>query len=96
MIYTHYYVAILEGGGLARGMYTGSHAYATPELARQLGPVDPRLGRGRPIALVQVDTFDDTFNGRPTRTSLREMILEILPGLSGEPIREQRGDGTTP
>lgn len=80
-IYTHYCVQIMRGGGLDQGMYTSSAAYATPELARGLGPMDPRLPPGRPIALTQVETCDD---GEGGRRLVRTVILEQLSGVSGE------------
>ena len=83
--HTHYCIAIMEGGALARGMYTRSIAYETADLARRLGPMDRHLTPGRPLALVRVETYDDTDReGRPCRSLLREMILDTLPGVSGE------------
>jgi len=78
-IYTHYTVHVLDGGGLARGMYSSASAYETPELARELGPLDPHLSQGKRLALTRVETRDDVGNNGNCRALVRETILEVLP-----------------
>lgn len=78
-IYTHYSVRVMDGGGLARGMYTCSTAYDTPELAREFGPQDGVLKPGR-LALCRVETRDAVDSrGKPYRSLVRETIMEVLP-----------------
>ena len=78
MTHTHYAVAVLDGGGLSRGMYSRSAAYDTPELAAELGPRDPHISRGK-LALVRVETYDAVSeDGDPVRRLLRETILRVL------------------
>jgi hypothetical protein len=72
-MYTHYSIAVMDRGGLARGMYTRSCAYETPELARELGPQDIH-SRGERLALVRVETRDED----GTRTVIRETILAVV------------------
>lgn len=80
--YVHYTVAIMESGGLARGMYTRASAYESETLARELGPRDPHIsstGRALALALVRVETYDAVDrNGEPVRRLLRETILEVI------------------
>ena len=75
MTHTHYSIRIMDGGGLARGMYTCSAAYETRQLAREYGTGDPQLSHHGQRALVRVETRDDDSGGRAL---VRETILEVL------------------
>lgn len=79
-IHTHYTIHRLDGGALARGMYSTSDAYETPELARTLGIQSmARSLAPTPLALTRVETQDAIDSrGEAYRRLVRETILEVV------------------
>jgi hypothetical protein len=82
---THYSIVSLDSSGqVERGMYTCSDAYATPELARQLGRAffsGRTYADGKPkrLALSAIETAPEGDGGR---RMVSQMVLEIIDDVS--------------